>query len=269
MQTAGAFDQVQSSLSFIVNSYTDIAEWQSVVQRLVGFHERVHAIADQARQPQRIAVRREGLGVAVREVDLDLPDGTPLLRGVTLEAGPGEALLVTGPTGIGKSTLIRAIAGIWPFGRGEIRLGEGPLLFLPQRPYLPLGTLRNALLYPRPDEGVPEARLGAVLGEVGLGRLAGELDTEDNWAQRLSLGEQQRLAFARVLLVEPRLLFLDEATSALDEPAEARLYGLLRELPERPTIVCVGHRSTLLALHDRSIDVSAFRVRAPDLVVAS
>jgi vitamin B12/bleomycin/antimicrobial peptide transport system ATP-binding/permease protein len=155
--------------------------------------------------------------------------------------------------------LLRAIAGIWPFGRGEIRLGKGSMLFLPQRPYLPLGTLAGALLYPNADRcSVPPARLVAVLEQVGLGSLAGELDRVENWSLRLSLGEQQRLAFARILLMEPALLFLDEATSALDELSEARLYELLRAASWMPAIVSVGHRSTLRKFHDRILEVTAF-----------
>ncbi|HEX7967093.1 MAG TPA: ABC transporter ATP-binding protein/permease, partial [Stellaceae bacterium] len=175
MQTAGAFDQVQMALSFIVNNYagyagTDsISEWQSVVQRLSSFDERIREVTAAARAPQQIAITRSSGGIAVSDLDVDLPDGTPLLRGVDFAAEPGEALLITGPTGTGKSTLLRAIAGIWPFGRGRIHLGEGRTLFLPQRPYLPLGTLRNALLYPREDDDLPRERLTAVLREVGLG----------------------------------------------------------------------------------------------------
>jgi len=195
------------------------------------------------------------IGVAVKEIDLDLPDGTSLLRDVAFASARGEAVLIEGPTGAGKSTLLRAIAGIWPFGRGEIRLGKGRMLFVPQRPYLPLGTLASALLYPRGDKcGVSTARLAAVLEKVGLGALAGELDMIENWSQRLSLGEQQRFAFARILLVEPALLFLDEATAALDQPSEAQLYGLLRAASWRPTVVSVGHRSTLRIFHDHVLD---------------
>ena len=181
------------------------------------------------------------------------------MRDVAFASARGEALLIEGPTGAGKSTLLRAIAGIWPFGRGEIRLGKGRMLFVPQRPYLPLGTLASALLYPRGDKcGVSTARLAAVLEEVGLGALASELDMIENWSQRLSLGEQQRFAFARILLVEPALLFLDEATSALDETSEAQLYGLLRAASWRPTLVSVGHRSTLRNFHDHVLDVATF-----------
>jgi vitamin B12/bleomycin/antimicrobial peptide transport system ATP-binding/permease protein len=260
MQVVNAFSFVQNALSFIINSYTDIATWQAVTQRLSGFEEQLLAIHQATGAPRQITSRRGDAGVAVTDLDLDLPDGTPLLRGVTFAHGRGESVLLAGPTGTGKSMLLRAIAGIWPFGRGEIRLGKGSMLFLPQRPYLPLGTLAGALLYPNADRcSVPPARLVAVLEQVGLGSLAGELDRVENWSLRLSLGEQQRLAFARILLMEPALLFLDEATSALDELAEARLYGLLRVAPWGPTVVSVGHRSTLRKFHDHTLDVAAFR----------
>ncbi len=259
MQIADAFGQVQGAMSFIVSSYTDIAAWQSVVQRLVGFDERVKAIAAQGRAPQPISVERAGGGVAVSDLSLDLPDETALLRHVDLAARSGEAVLVTGPTGAGKSTLLRAIAGIWPYGKGAVRMAAGKFLFLPQKPYLPLGTLREALIYPRETTDLPDQRLKEVMETVGLGAFAARLDEADNWAQRLSLGEQQRLAFARVLLTEPDLLFLDEATSALDEPSEARFYRMLRAAAWAPAIVSVGHRGTLGAFHDRRCDIAAFR----------
>jgi vitamin B12/bleomycin/antimicrobial peptide transport system ATP-binding/permease protein len=259
MQAVNAFSFVHNALSFIINAYTDIAAWQAATERLSSFEERLLAIRQSMRAPRQILIRRGGVSVAVDEVDLDLPDGTPLLRGVSFDPVRGTAVLIAGPTGTGKSTLLRAIAGIWPFGRGEIRLGKGRILFVPQRPYLPLGTLAGALLYPRCDRNnFPTARLAAVLEEVGLGTLANELDVVENWSQRLSLGEQQRLAFARIFLTKPELLFLDEATSALDESSEARLYGLLRVASWRPTIVSVGHRSTLRNFHDDILDVTAF-----------
>jgi vitamin B12/bleomycin/antimicrobial peptide transport system ATP-binding/permease protein len=263
-QTADAFGQVQQSLSFIITAYTEIAEWQSVVQRLAGFEARAREIADAARAPQAIETSRGGNGVAVGALDLDLPDGTPLLRDVSFTVAAGESLLIAAPTGTGKSTLLRAIAGIWPFGRGRVRLGEGTVLFLPQRPYLPLGSLRTALLYPNENEDVAPERITAALKQVGMAGLSGELDAVENWAQRLSLGEQQRIAFARVLLCEPAIVFLDEATSALDEESEAALYGILRRAPWRPTIVSVGHRTTLRALHQRVLALAeAERVVRP------
>ena len=249
-QTTDAFGSVQTALSFFVSSYTDIAEWQSVVQRLSSFDDRVREIAAEAHKPQPLEVRRSGHGLAVEGLDVDLPDGTALLRQVSLTIEPGMSELIVAPTGTGKSTLLRALAGIWPFARGRVRLDEGRSLFLPQRSYLPQGSLRDALTYPHEHEDVPRERFEAVLRQVGLGALANELDAVENWAQRLSLGEQQRLAFARILLSEPAVVFLDEATSALDEDSEAALYALLRKASFHPTVVSVGHRSTLRQFHD-------------------
>jgi putative ATP-binding cassette transporter len=259
MQTADAFGTVQSSLSFIVTAYADIAAWESVVQRLVSFDRRVRDLAASAQGPQPIAVAHDGQGLEVAGLALDLPGGSGLLRHVTFAAKPSDAVLVTGPTGSGKSTLLRAISGVWPYGRGEIRMPRDKVLFVPQRPYFPLGTLREAVAYPKDPATIPDERLREVLRLVGLEGFADRLDEPDNWAQRLSLGEQQRVSFARVFLIEPTLVFLDEATSALDEPSEAYFYGLLRSAPWRPTIVSVGHRGTLGAFHDRTFDVRAFQ----------
>src|SRR5580704_1162423 len=176
MQVVGAFSAVQNSLSFIISSYTSIAAWQAVTERLSGFEERLSAIQRATHEPQELVIRREESGVAVDGVDLDLPNGTPLLRGVAFASEPGAAVLINGPTGAGKSTLLRALAGIWPYGRGEIRLAKGRILFVPQRPYLPLGTLAAVLSYPGGDnDGLPSTTLAAVLNKVGLGALMSEL----------------------------------------------------------------------------------------------
>jgi putative ATP-binding cassette transporter len=256
MQIASAFRQVQESLSFIISSYTEIAEYQSVVQRLAGFREKMNEIAAEQQRPQPIQIVREGTGVEVDALDLNLPDGRSLRPDITLAATPGKSLLITGASGAGKSTLLRAIAGLWPFGRGRIRVGDGRYLFLPQRPYLPLGTLADALVYPRSAAELSRDSLADALRSVGLPELVERLDEEANWAQRLSIGEQQRLAFARVLLARPEIVFLDEATSALDEAAEISLYRLLREAPWRPTIVSVGHHGTLRRFHDAVVDLA-------------
>jgi putative ATP-binding cassette transporter len=256
MQIVSAFGQVQEALSFIVSSYTEIAEYQAVVQRLSGFRARMDEIATDRTAAQPIEIERAGAGVAVEALDLDLPDGRPLRQDIALAAGPGKPLLITGPSGVGKSTLLRAIAGLWPFGRGHIRVPDGRALFLPQRPYLPLGTLADALVYPRAAAEFPRERLAEALRGVGLLQLVERLDEEGNWAQRLSIGEQQRVAFARVLLARPEIVFLDEATSALDEAAEMSLYRLLREAPWRPTIVSIGHHGTLHRFHDTVVDLA-------------
>jgi putative ATP-binding cassette transporter len=264
MQVVGAFSAVQNSLSFIISSYTSIAAWQAVTERLSGFEERLSAIQRATHEPQELVIRREESGVAVDGVDLDLPNGTPLLRGVAFASEPGAAVLINGPTGAGKSTLLRALAGIWPYGRGEIRLAKGRILFVPQRPYLPLGTLAAVLRYPGGDnDSLPSTTLAAVLNKVGLGALMSELDAVHDWSQRLSPGEQQRLAFARIFLTKPALVFLDEVTSALDERSEAELYGLLRTASWRPTIVSVGHRSTLRSFHDQVLEMADFRETVP------
>jgi len=256
-QVADAFLQLQSSLAFIVSSYADIANWQAIVRRLATFRDRVDEIQLAAKAPQPIVIAREGAGLAVDGLDLALPDGTSLRRDLGLAVKEGGSLLITGPTGAGKSTLLRAIAGIWPFGAGRVRLDPRRAFFLPQKPYIPLGSLRDTLTYPDSGAGIAAERLNEILARVGLGYLAPDLDKPDNWAQRLSGGEQERVAFARVLLAEPATIFLDEATSALDEGSEAAIYRMLHDLPWHPTIVSVGHRSTLRAFHDGVLDLGS------------
>ena len=257
MQTSQAFGQVQDSLSFIVTSYTDIAEWRAVVLRLLGFERALARVRAEA----AVEGVHHGTGAAdslsLDRVNLALPGGRPLMEGVSFDIRPGDTALISGPSGAGKSTLFRAIAGIWPFGRGDVRLPrDGRVLFLPQKPYLPIGTLREVVSYPTPLSGVSDAALRQTLEAVGLPELAGRLDEATHWALALSPGEQQRIAFARALVQKPEWLFLDEATSALDEETEARLYALLRERLPGTTVVSVGHRSTLRAFHARRLVVT-------------
>jgi putative ATP-binding cassette transporter len=257
MQIASAFGQVQDSLSFIISAYPDLAQWRSVVQRLVGFER---ALARMRADAASDGVRRTpgtGEALALDRVDLKLPGGRPLLEAATLDFQPGDSALISGPSGAGKSTLFRAIAGIWPFGTGAISLPrDGRVLFLPQKPYLPIGTLREVVSYPTPPGGIDDAALREALEAVGLPELIGRLDEPAHWALALSPGEQQRIAFARALVQKPTWLFLDEATSALDEASEVRLYTLLRERLPGVTLVSVGHRSTLRPFHARNLVVT-------------
>jgi putative ATP-binding cassette transporter len=199
------------------------------------------------------AVRGE---VEFEDVGFEYEAGRPVLSGVSFRAGAGTTTALVGSSGSGKSTLIRAIAGIWPFGGGVIRVPrDARVLFLPQRPYLPIGALRDVVSYPMPADGVDDKILREALEAVGLTELAGRLDEAAHWALQLSPGEQQRIAFARTLVQKPDWLFLDEATSALDEATEAHLYGLVRERLPETMVFSVGHRTTLGPLHARRLMV--------------
>ena len=257
MQTVGAFNQVQDALSFFVVSYKEIADWCAVVERLAGFERalermrRAAALGDGVRH-----VDGDDTRLTVEDVDLHLPDGRPLVTHVNLSLLRGDSVLLGGASGSGKSTLFRAIAGIWPFGRGEIRASpRARVLFLPQRPYLPIGTLRSVVSYPMPAAGVDDATLREALEAVDLAGLAGRLDEAGHWALQLSPGEQQRIAFARALVQKPDWLFLDEATAAVDEVTEARLYRLVRDRLPGTTLFSVGHRATLRPFHARRLVV--------------
>jgi putative ATP-binding cassette transporter len=178
------------------------------------------------------------------------------MANINLSLLRGETVLLGGASGSGKSTLVRAIAGIWPFGRGEIHVPQGArVLFLPQRPYLPIGALRDVVSYPMPAGGVDDQTLREALEAVGLTEIAGRLDEEAHWALQLSPGEQQRIAFARALVQKPDWLFLDEATAAVDEVTEARLYRLVRDRLPGTTLFSVGHRATLRPFHARRLVV--------------
>jgi putative ATP-binding cassette transporter len=263
MQINSAFSQVQSALSFIVNSYSTLAEWRAVVDRLIGFTEALERV-DEMKAESGIARAEAGKPeVAVEDLAIDIPGGRRLFERLNLAFPLKKAVLVTGPTGSGKSSLMRAIAGIWPFGQGRIQIPQGKrMLFLSQKPYLPIGTLRQALLFPGGVEA-DDAALAKLLTEVGLARLADQLDRGENWQQLLSGGEQQRVAIARALLHRPDFLFLDEATSALDEASERDLYRLMRERVPEAGIVSIGHRTTLKALHDQEIQLVPLPALAP------
>jgi putative ATP-binding cassette transporter len=251
-QTASAFGQVQSALSFFVDNYTTLAELRAVMDRLKGLQAATEATPDTA-----IEVLREPVNdVRTNDLTLGLPNGQVLLRDTRLVLPHGRATLITGASGSGKSTLFRALAGIWPFGKGEVHVPAGArVLFLPQKPYIPIGTLRDAVKYPDEQSTASDQEIIDALNAVGLDHLASRLDDVTHWSNILSGGEQQRLALARALVYRPDWLFLDEATASLDEPMEADVYQELRKHLPTATIVSIGHRPSLRQWHDRQIEL--------------
>ncbi len=254
IQGSEAFNNTSDALSFFVSSYRDLAEWRAVVARLDGFEMSIESAAHLKEKSDSIKrLAPDG----TREIDLEdllvrLPNGEPLIAADGFQIQDHERLLVSGPSGAGKSTLFRAVAGIWPFGSGSISVPAGAsLMMLPQRPYFPIAPLHASIAYPSDAGRFSAERIGEVLKEVGLPRLASRLDEEQHWNRTLSVGEQQRLGIARALLQAPKFLFLDEATASLDEPSEAALYRLLADKLPDSTIVSIGHRATLDAFHQR------------------
>ncbi len=243
-QTVGAFSQVQSALSWVIESYSLLAEYRATTERLATFGRAIeNARANTAfgRSAGMSEAAPASPDLVLDGVTLSLPDGSTLLDQVHLDFPRGRNTVISGRSGTGKSTLFRAIAGIWPFAQGTIRRPSGTSLFLPQRPYIPLGTLRHAVCYPAAPGGFDSARVAAALCDAGLGVLVGALDDDAPWGQRLSGGEQQRLAVARALLLRPDWLFLDEATANLDPESEAALLHTLRERLPGTTMVSITH----------------------------
>lgn len=249
MQVASAFGRVQDSLSYFVDMYSSIAQWQAVVMRLTYFGRHMHEVSQQAEQfhVERFATSE---AVSVEQMQVNLPDDTALLQDINFTLQPGRNVLIKGVSGSGKSTLLRALAGIWPFVTGKINLPKTEeLMFIPQKPYIPLGSLREALLYPG-KKPLSDEELLYLLDLCQIGYLRDKLDLVADWSHVLSVGEQQRLAFVRAHIQEPKWLFLDEATSALDEDTEAAMYALLAERLRQTTLVSIGHRSTLNKYHE-------------------
>ena len=254
MQTAQAFRQVQTALSWFVTSYADLANWKAIVNRLVGF-ERALARTGEKRHIGISETRVPGArALTLSRANIYLPDGSPLLTDLSLEFPAACRLLVSGPSGVGKSTLLRTLSGIWPYCDGSICMPLGDrTLFFPQKPYLPLGTLRDAVCYPDAPSSHAKEEVKAALAMSGMADFASRLEEKANWALQLSPGEQQRIAFARALLLRPRWLFLDEATSALDEDSEAMLYAMIFENLGGCAVISVAHRKSLVRYHDRQI----------------
>ncbi len=255
-RTASAFGQVQGAMSWFVGSYASLAAWSATVERLASFQRSIEAARAQA--GSGIAVTESaGDSLDLHHLHITLPNGKSLIEEDAYRFLRGESVVISGRSGLGKSTLFRAIAGIWPFGEGKIARPQGRYLFLPQRPYLPLGSLRHIVTYPAAADSMSDEMIAEALRKAGLGALVERLGEEHDWSLLLSGGEQQRLAIARALLIRPDWLFLDEATSNLDPEAEAELYQLLkRELPGT-TVISIAHNPGVAAFHDRKITLSA------------
>jgi len=269
MQIASAFGQVQGALSWFIDAYTQFAAWKATVDRLTGFSASLAHVRAEAELLDGDRVEGAASTFALDGLALALPQGRPLLAPTTLELKRGEHVLVTGPSGAGKSTLFRALAGIWPYWKGRIALPRGGrLLFLPQKPYLPIGTLKHVVCYPGDHRAIGDAEVRDALQAVGLGQLPPDLDRRESWSQVLSGGEQQRLAFARALLNHPDWLFLDEATSALPDDDQDTLYRLIGERLPGTTLVSIGHRASLAGFHERHLSWQPSGEGAPRLAPA-
>jgi len=249
MQVATAFGRVQESLSYFVDMYAQIASWQAVVTRLTGFGLHMQTVT--AEKPQINLNRTVGTTpeIAMSDMEVDLPNGGPIVQKLNIKLEPGTNVIIKGASGSGKSTLLRSLAGIWPYVKGGLTMPAlDKVMFIPQKPYLPLGTLRDSVLYPGTKTKTDE-ELIALMNLCHIGYLSKHLKEEADWSHVFSVGEQQRLAFVRALIYEPEWLFMDESTSALDEATEAAVYTVVEEQLKNTTIVSVGHRSTLNKFH--------------------
>ncbi|MBV4474593.1 ABC transporter ATP-binding protein/permease [Pseudomonas botevensis] len=252
MQINSAFGNVQENFSWFISAYSDLAAWRATCDRLLSFRQ---AMSDNEERAPAIDVQNQGSELKVHNLGLDLADGRHLLTNADMTVEAGERVMLSGRSGSGKSTLLRAMGHLWPAGHGNIRLPAARYLFLPQKPYLPIGTLREALSYPQPGDTYAPERYAQVLETCRLPHLVTRLDEANHWQRMLSPGEQQRLAFARALLYAPHWLYMDEATSAMDEEDEATLYqALIDQLPGL-SIVSVGHRSSLKRFHPRHVRI--------------
>jgi vitamin B12/bleomycin/antimicrobial peptide transport system ATP-binding/permease protein len=258
MQAASAFTIVQAAFNWLVDNYPRLADWTASARRVASLMLSLDALerAESGEAIGRITRSHDGEGPALRlrNLSVTLDDGTAVVDEAEVEIIPGERVLIAGESGTGKSTLVRAIAGLWPWGNGSIEVRRGAkMFFLPQRPYVPLGTLRRAATYPDAAESRGGEEIADAFKRVGLDHLIERIDEEAAWDQTLSGGEKQRLDFARIVLHKPDIIVLDEATAALDPESQDRLMEFLVEQPEHTTLVSVGHRPKLEPFHSRKI----------------
>ncbi len=251
MQTLQVFGKLHSNLSFFRNTYDSFAEYKATLDRLTGFHYSVES----AQKQSKTNITDHPTDVIFQHLSVKSPLGKTLINDLNLTLPQGDSLLIQGQSGVGKTTLLRTVAGLWSYAQGEIFCPQHNTLFLSQRPYLPQGNLLTALYYPGSTENADFAEIKQVLEQVQLAHLQDRLEQEQDWTRILSLGEQQRLAFARLLLHKPKVAFLDEASASLDEGMEHAMYRLIRNKLPNTTIISVGHRSTLIPLHQQQLEL--------------
>ncbi len=259
MQAASAFVIVQTAFSWLVNNYPRFADWRASAQRVASLLVSLDRLdrAEEAGIGRIEHSETEDAALRLKGVSVTLDDGTAVIDDTEVVIQPGEKVLVMGESGTGKSSLVRAVAGLWPWGEGEVQIAKGARVFLlPQRPYVPLGTLRRAATYPAAAEEIANETVEEAMEAVGLGEFVPRLDEDAGWEQTLSGGEKQRLAFARILIHEPEIIVLDEATSALDPPSQQRMMQLLDERLDAVTVISVGHRPELEKVHDRKLTMA-------------
>jgi vitamin B12/bleomycin/antimicrobial peptide transport system ATP-binding/permease protein len=270
MQISSAFGSVQDALSWFINAFSGLASWKATVDRLTGFVDAIDRAKTLKPGISIGAAAADAPALSVEHLQLGLPDGRSLVDDLSAEIAAGDKVLVSGASGAGKTTLFRALAGLWPFGSGSVRVPPlGRSLFLPQRPYLPVGTLRQALAYPARTEDFSDEAVRSVLGDVNLERLKDRLDEKANWSIALSIGEQQRLAIARALLLKPEWLYLDEATASLDAANEQRMYALLAERLPKTTVMSIAHRAEVARFHQRRLAIDPATTSAAISTIAA
>ena len=256
-QIVDAYNHVQTGFSFVIDSFTRLAQWRAVVNRLTNFLVSMEMVRAQPTKAYQLVVAPSNSAVyAAKQVHVFLPDGSPLLEKFSLSIRQGERLIIMGPSGCGKSTLLRTFAGIWPYSSGEMIIpAEKKVMFVPQKSYMPFNSLRDLLQYPGVEKAASDDTMKNLLALCKLSHLTNKLSMVADWGQGLSLGEQQRIAFIRVLVQRPDWLFLDEATSALDEDTEEMIYRIITEKLGKTTIVSVGHRHTLMKYHQLKLEL--------------
>lgn len=244
-QISAAFGEVHAAIAYLVSVFPELSEWKSVIDRLIGFQDRL----DNVEVKSKVRLEQQDSGLDIKDLDIWLPNGRRLFKGFNLSLKPGDSLLISAPSGYGKSTLIRTITGLWHHASGSTCYDRERALTLSQKPYLPLGSLREALWYPNPPQREEDAALSLAMQQVGLHHLSDQLDEERDWSQTLSVGELQRCAFVRALLARPTVLFLDESSSALDSANEARCYQMLKQTLPETILISVGHNASLERFH--------------------